>query len=539
MKKITIEMEHCYGIKRLKAEFDFAAHGNVVAVYAPNGVMKTSLANTFRDLSLGSQTSDRVWPAKLTKRVILDEQGKELPRECIFVVEPYNQGFRSEKISTLLVNDELRKRYDAIHKTIDEKAEVLIAELKPKTGLKEGIREELAEAITHDRKDFYRALGRIKDEVRDEKDTPLGDVVYSNIFNPKVAELLADSSFREKVRAYIEKFNELLSKSTFFKKGIFTHNNAADIAKSLHSNGFFKASHSVFLRIGGEKKEIGSLKELEGAIQTEKDRILTDDALKSAFEAIDKLLTKNTDLRTFRQCLEQNQIVLPELGNPERLKQKLWVAYLIRSKDKFNELLDTFDAGKVKIAEIVEEAKKERTRWGDVISIFNDRFSVPFVVRMENQEDVILKRDAPTISFDFLEDPNDKTSPAVPVAEGSLMQVLSNGEKRALYILNIIFEVEARKAAKQNTLFVIDDIADSFDYKNKYAIIEYLREVGEEAGFRQLILSHNFDFYRTVAGRLNVRRKHRMFASKSNDQVSLTEEFYQKSPFAPLARGPG
>jgi len=111
------------------------------------------------------------------------------------------------------------------------------------------------------------------------------------------------------------------------------------------------------------------------------------------------------------------------------------------------------------------------------------------------------------------------------------MQVLSNGEKRALYILNIIFEVEARKAANQKTLFVIDDIADSFDYKNKYAIIEYLKEVGEENGFRQVILSHNFDFYRTVAGRLNVRRKHRMFASKSNDEVSLTEESYQKSPF--------
>jgi hypothetical protein len=136
-----------------------------------------------------------------------------------------------------------------------------------------------------------------------------------------------------------------------------------------------------------------------------------------------------------------------------------------------------------------------------------------------------------------LEDPNDKTSPTVPVAEGSLMQVLSNGEKRALYILNIIFEVEARKAAKQNTLFVIDDIADSFDYKNKYAIIEYLKEVGEETNFRQIILSHNFDFYRTVAGRLNVKRKHRMFASKTNDEVSLTEEFYQKSPFAHWREG--
>jgi hypothetical protein len=524
-------MEHCYGIRKLKAEFDFENNGNVVAVYAPNGVMKTSFANAFRDLSVGTNSSDRVWPAKVTKRIIVDENGTELPRDGVFVIDPYNQGFRSEKISTLLVNDDLRKRYDAIHKAIDEKAEILIGEIKPRTGLKDGIREEFADAITHDRKDFYVALGRIRDEVRDGGDSPVADVVYSHIFNPKITELLADPAFREKVRAYIEQYDELLSKSTFFKRGVFTHNNAADIAKNLNANGFFKADHSVFLRIDGEKKEITSVKDLEGAIETEKERILSDKKLKSAFEAIDKQLVKNADLRTFRQCLEEHKYVLAELVNPEKLKQKLWIAYLVRSKDKFTDLLDAFNAGKMKIGDIVEEAKKEQTRWADVISIFNDRFSVPFVVRMDNQVEVILRREAPSISFDFLEDPNDKTSVAAAVTEGSLMQVLSIGERRALYILNIIFEVEARKAAKLQTLFVIDDIADSFDYKNKYAIVEYLKDVGDEAHFRQIILSHNFDFYRTVTGRLNLKRKNRLFANKANDEVFLTEELYSNSPF--------
>jgi recombinational DNA repair ATPase RecF len=63
---------------------------------------------------------------------------------------------------------------------------------------------------------------------------------------------------------------------------------------------------------------------------------------------------------------------------------------------------------------------------------------------------------------------------SAPVEKVALMQVLSTGEKKALYVLNIIFEVEARKKAKQETVFVVDDIADSFDYKNKYAIIQYL-----------------------------------------------------------------
>ena len=81
----------------------------------------------------------------------------------------------------------------------------------------------------------------------------------------------------------------------------------------------------------------------------------------------------------------------------------------------------------------------------------------------------------------------------IPMAETSiektnLLQALSSGEK-ALYILNIIFEVQARKEENQETLFIVDDIADSFDYKNKYAIIQYLKEISEEPIFYQIILT--------------------------------------------------
>lgn len=531
MRKLKLDLEHCYGIKKLQAEFDFEAHGDVFTIYAPNGVMKTSLANTFRDVSKGAATFDRIWKENQTQRIIHDENGFDLAPESIFVIEPYNEGYRSDRISTLLVNDELRERYDAIHKGIDEKAEILIGELKKPTGLKKEIREEFSLSITHDPNDFFRALGRVKDEVENDAETPLADVVYSDIFNPKVEPVLNDPDFISKIEEYIQKYDELVSKSSFFRKGVFTHNNAADIAKNLNSNGFFKADHSVYLRINGEKTEVTSLKDLEAAIQSEKDLILTDDSLKSAFEAIDKQLQKNVDLKKFRECLEANQIVLGELANPARLRQKLWVQYLIRSKNAYRDLLSSFNEGKDKIAEIVGEAKAQRTKWAEVISIFNERFSVPFVVRMDNQEDVILKSDAPSIRFDFLANPDDRGSATAPIEEADLKRVLSNGESRALYILNIIFEVEARKSAAQATLFVVDDIADSFDYKNKYAIIEYLVDVSVHAGFRQIILSHNFDFYRTVSSRLNLGRSNRMLASKGNGTVILQTEHYQNNPF--------
>ena len=101
-----------------------------------------------------------------------------------------------------------------------------------------------------------------------------------------------------------------------------------------------------------------------------------------------------------------------------------------------------------------------------------------------------------TLGFTF-EDGADKAQ----VERTALLHALSTGEKKALYVLNIIFEIEARKKAQQQTIFVVDDIADSFDYKNKYAIVEYLKEISEEPCFRQLILTHNFDFFRTINSR--------------------------------------
>ena len=81
------------------------------------------------------------------------------------------------------------------------------------------------------------------------------------------------------------------------------------------------------------------------------------------------------------------------------------------------------------------------------------------------------------------------------------MKALSQGEKKSLYILNIIFEIEVRRQRKQETLFVVDDIADSFDYKNKYAIIQYLQDISDGPVFKQIILTHNFDFFRTISSR--------------------------------------
>jgi ABC-type lipoprotein export system ATPase subunit len=146
-----------------------------------------------------------------------------------------------------------------------------------------------------------------------------------------------------------------------------------------------------------------------------------------------------------------------------------------------------------------------------------------------------LKIKAPISEFVFTD--TDKKN----LKREELLRVLSQGERRALYILNVIFEIRGRKNAGQKTLLIVDDIADSFDYRNKYAIVEYLKDISEDANFFQIILTHNFDFFRTIQRRGVVSYKQCLISSKTDLGINeaqavriVGESVYRASRF-PIA----
>lgn len=509
MKTVSIDLESCYGIKKLQAKFDFSK-AKACAVYAPNGSMKSSLAQTFQDVADGSASKDRIFPARACRREIKDEAGADLPKESVLVVRPYDEVLgHSAKTSTLLVNPALRKEYEALHADIDAAKETLLKALKEQSGSKKDIEKELSSTFTARDDQFYVALNRIKDEIAAMPDAPLATVAYDVIFDDKVLALLATDEAKTAIQDYIKKYNELLAASTYFKKGTFNYYNAATVAKQLADNGFFDAKHSVTLNADA-KLEITSQKELEELIAKEKDAISNDKDLKKKFAKLDKLIQKNVTVRDFEAYLLNHEELLVRLGNVPAFKEDVWKSCLKARFDPFQDLLNKYQAAQARRKKIEEQAAKERTQWEEVIDIFNDRFFVPFKLEATNRLSVILGQE-PMLSLGFtFEDGGDKAA----VDRNALMQVLSMGEKKAFYVLNILFEIEVRKKGKQETLIIVDDIADSFDYKNKYAIIQYLMDIAEDPHFKQIILTHNFDFYRTIQSRF-VRYPDCFMASKT------------------------
>src|SRR5579872_2634899 len=92
MNKVTINLQHCYGIKHLTATLDFSKE-HVQAIYAPNGVMKSSFAQTFHDISRGVESRDRIFQDRTCVREVRDEKGSDVLGESVFVVRPYDKDF--------------------------------------------------------------------------------------------------------------------------------------------------------------------------------------------------------------------------------------------------------------------------------------------------------------------------------------------------------------------------------------------------------------------------------------------------------------
>jgi ABC-type Mn2+/Zn2+ transport system ATPase subunit len=527
MNKLCLDLTNCYGIKKLQAQFDFSS-GSTYAIYAPNGSMKSSLARTFRDVTTGTGPKDRYHPNLSSSSKITDENGRDLPKESILVVDPYDREFDlTDRTSTLLVNRTLRDEYAQLLIEIDASKKKLLKALGEQSASKKDLGREISLTFTNKDDNFLAALLSINGRLLAQVGAPFADVPYDTIFDQTVLEFLETKDFRTVIADYVKRYDKLLASSTYFKKGTFDYYNGTVIAKSLDDNGFFAAKHTVNLN-ADERREITSQKQFQTLIDNEKKAISEDDDLRKKLVEVEKLLMKNAIRRDFAAYLSNHEELLPELANVEDFKKRVWLSYLKAQIGLYDELIAKYQTADRRLKEIEQAARTQRTQWEQVIEIFNSRFAVPFELTVMNRTSVVLGQESmPTLGFTIKDDVGE-----VSIEKDTLMQALSTGEQRAFYLLNAIFEIEARKKENQETLLIADDIADSFDYKNKYAIIQYLADLAEEApGFRQIILTHNFDFFRTIESREVVCYSHCLMASKGETSITLERAKGIKNPF--------
>ena len=532
MKKVELNLENCYGIKKLQDNIEFTKLNrqtgiqediNACLIYASNGTMKTSFANTFLDIENDRDTIDRIEPNNNTIREIKID-GKNIDKEDILVIQTYVEGYDSNNKSILLASKKLKKEYDDIWNEISKNKDAFLKEIKKISGIN-NINEIEKEIIyvfkENNTEDFFTILEKIKQKYIIEEIEILKNIKYKELVNDDIENVLSQEVVSNALGDYMKKYNEILEQSEIYKPGIFDNTRAMISLKSLKDNNFFEANHKIVL----ENQTVLNETEFEDKMQEVEDKILTDEEIKKNFKIIEIALGKKAGLRKFKDLLYKNQKLIPLLKDYSNLKKMIWLNYFAYNIDIFNILINLYTKNKERLKEIIKEAKSESTIWEEVTNVFNDRFSVPFRIEVANQEDVILKEESLILNFVY------KTGTAEKeVNREKLEDCLSNGEKKALYILNILYELKAKELEGKEYLVILDDIADSFDYKNKYAIIEYLNDIIEKSVFKLIILTHNFDFYRSVSSRLNLNSNN-FFAIKHDNEIVLKKGQYTKNVF--------
>jgi len=527
IQKIKIDWKNCYGIKELNQEFQFSSGKQIHLIYAPNGSMKTSFAKTMRYLSGQSKEKpcDKLHD-KDKSSFILKADGLDIPKENIFVVNGDDDIDSSKSFINFLASSELKRRYDYIYQQLSEKKDFLISKLKS-VSLSSDCEKEIFGTFKQNETDtIFSILERLNSEVK--LGLPKFEFRYNDVFDTKENVKKFIEANKEYLNEYIKNYNRLLGGSKLFRSvgdHTFGTYHVAQLQQYVSDGSFFGVKHKIVLQ---DNTQLSSEKELQNLVDEEQKKLLQDEELKKSFDKITKAIDKNVELRGFKSVLNNHPEWIPEIIYYEAFRKKVWLGYLSDNEIKplFDAYIQVYNENKEALQHVLEEASSQQEKWKQIIALYNARFHVPIKVSIANQKDIILKQEAARLQFSYIEDSNTETT----VEKEILEKILSRGEKRAFIILQFLFEMEARKTMEHDTILIMDDIADSFDYQNKYAIIEYIKDISADKSnkFYMLVLTHNYDFYRTLSSRLSLFQPNLWMAERLvNGKVIINQGQYK------------
>lgn len=515
MDNLKVRLENCYGISSLDKTFDLSnARGKAkaYAIYAPNGLMKTSFSRTFDALSKGNQPQEERFNRQST--CVIEADNVEIQQEQIYVLKSEIEiSSDNDAVTNILINQESKARYDSLISNINKLKSKIQTYLQKQSKFKKGdVENKLINDFKTD--DFVKALELAKEIV---VGNDLGSFIYNEIFDPKAISILESPEFLSKSNEFNQRYQDLFNQAgTIYTRGVFNPTKADTSFSTLNKQGYFAGGHKVHLQ--GDDSSI-NYEELQEKMRVVHESIDSDAELKTLREN----LAKNAQTQALIELLENISATEVDLllhqvkpENRAEFKQRLWAFYIQNCPDT-DEFLQTFSVNQPELRQIELAAATEAPNWSIAIDLFNNRFvDMPFTLSLFNQVDAALGKDKAKLKFTF------KDGDDLIDCTRSEIKSLSQGERRVLYLLDFIFEVEDRKRKSAETLFIIDDVADSFDYKNKHAIVQYLEDISKIEHFSQLILTHNFDFFRTLSNSF-VRYERCLMASRTADGIKLSE----------------
>ena len=277
-----------------------------------------------------------------------------------------------------------------------------------------------------------------------------------------------------------------------------------DFHEKAKNTGFYKESNPKRALLIDEEA-VGE-NEIQRIIDEEMKRVFDNPEAKEKFDKIKKGFGKQ---KKQIDALETNPALIPELVDYKRFSSRLFVSVFQNVVSSLKiEKQKIIDAQK-EIDDCLQKKDFEDELIKDIWARFESRFQFKkFDLKIENEYFA-------------------KIGTAVPVfakyVHGTKTKItnpkefrFSTGEIKTYNLINFILTVEEQRYRKEKVTIVLDDAVDSFDYKNKYGIIDYLCDIKDDKNIQLLILTHNFDFYRSSILAFGKSNCNQYFAYKDN-----------------------
>ncbi|GAA5414390.1 hypothetical protein [Ureaplasma ceti] len=570
MEKIDISIKNCFGINNLNLTLNFKDFGNIVAIYAKNGVMKTSFSNVFKAIeknmnnknnrSIGAYyIKQNIYSQDDSKQIKLRIDDKEINKtddikslkNTIHVIENFIDNNESVYINSLFTDKDIQKdleQFISNKKQLIEKLCICLtgADFKQYNKLPKNydiVIYELEEKIKNifgqnKSENFLSYLDEIKSKLllwSDSEIIKFEKINYIDLFNDDMKKKLTKDGELiftvDQIKFFLNDVDKIFQKFKFLsKENSFTLFSLKKIKNSLEDNNFFVNNNFLFLGTHVNAYEENSISETKIQNIEELNKVINE--IENSINNINSLKSIN-ELMTFKKHLMKWEICKNFIVNNtnivdfifkhglKELEKLILIKYIKENpeiEELFNRCFDDYKNVFPKLEKINIEDKL--FKFNEFTKVFQDRFDLPIKMEITNIKDLIIGNTTyANTKYHFNFDKKNNSYDFGNLIDGD---ILSKGEVRSLWFFNELFTIEKIKNDIENKdikdcLLIMDDPVDSFDYKNKHAFLEYILEISEK--MKIIILTHNYDFYRLICSRTGIQEENRYIIHKNKDDM--------------------
>ena len=511
MELFLKKVENAFGIKSLHLNLENDKKMYQELIYSKNGSFKTSFSNTLYNLSNG--TFENVFVRLTDEKAILDisilENGKEIKnfdnRFVVFSREIYEQHSKllsdySSELETLTID---KKNSEYINELLTE--ETIEIKLQIDNYLKgTGLNFEILLDMFSNLEDGYLdRIIQLLNTIINHEAQDISEINIKKIYQ-KAYDIVDQSEFQSKISNYIQVLENKINAQLFDKN--FNENNCLQFINNVDKAKYLSETKSrgLFLK----DKVYYDIDEVKKIFEEEIKKISKDPEIIEQSKEITKLMGTAKESEFLKESIQKNPLLVKQLSAG---RKNILLSYLKSSSIDYNYWLEVVKKAKKELNNVLKIAQDKQTNFERAIEIYKNRFHPIFDIKIVNKAESMLGIKTPTITFYH------NRYCEIPVSETKLSQILSSGEKTTLNILKFIVEYENCK--KYHPFIILDDIVETFDYSNRYAFMEYINDL-VNLDVPTIVMTHNFEFYRTASKRIPKLRKS-VASANSNGVVDI------------------